>query len=734
MKLFNKIAFIAAGATLAIGGGAIAASTGNAVAAKAATEQITLSKDGGTNTYDATIAIEGSSYTGVKAGTGSKAGVVKVTLPAKTTTFGFYAAGWTKVSVTIGLSTAAEGVSFGTSSFALTNDTGVSGNGPTYTFSTGAVEDTFECVSSVSGVGDSPVDILVTATAGLRFVIWGASAQTSASASELTGVTLDKTFDVVSVGGTTTLTAGATPGTAQDVTYEWATDNAAIATVSNSGVVTGVSAGVANITVTAKQGASTSFSKSCKVVVAAHAGTAADPLNATDANAVATATGTTATSAQYYVGGEVTSFTVSSGQATAFVTDGTATFQLYKFKDIGNANFVDTTKVRVGDTIVVKTAIINYGGNTPEGQYGELISIESDVTLSSVEIRGNITTSVCVGEDFNIGELSIYAIYSDSSEIDVTNSATITVNPQTATAVGTTTITVSASYQGINATSRQFNVTVTEVVATVTDTITAATFSPTNTSYAYTDNAKATSSALYGAYTAKSSAGGVQMNNTPGGIFVKRTGGKRVKSITLVADSGKTCSANIYGSNTPYAKGDKGAEALWSDGTAGTLIGESVGAGTFAVPGNYQYIGIRKGTGSNANYWARIEIVWEQYTAAEIVAEISTLAGGWSNNVATEQCSNKYAHAKEIILTLSAEELATLKTSTDSDFVAARAAYETWCDRNGDVNPYEGEIVSAMNNSVSSNENSGLAIAIVSVTSLIALVGAYFLLKKKKVA
>jgi len=56
------------------------------------------------------------------------------------------------------------------------------------------------------------------------------------------------------VGGTQQLTAAVTPATATDRTVLWTTSNAAVATVSASGLVTGVTAGAATITATVANG------------------------------------------------------------------------------------------------------------------------------------------------------------------------------------------------------------------------------------------------------------------------------------------------------------------------------------------------------------------------------------------------------------------------------------------------------------------------------------------------
>lgn len=88
----------------------------------------------------------------------------------------------------------------------------------------------------------------------------------------VTSVTLDKTTASVEVGKTTTLKATvATPDSGTDKTVTWTTSDKDTATVSDTGVVTGVKEGKAKITATSK--ADTTKSATCTVTV----GTLPDP-------------------------------------------------------------------------------------------------------------------------------------------------------------------------------------------------------------------------------------------------------------------------------------------------------------------------------------------------------------------------------------------------------------------------------------------------------------------------
>lgn len=215
--------------------------------------------------------------------------------------------------------------------------------------------------------------------------------------------------------------------------------------------------------------------------------------------------------------------------------------------------------------------------------------------------------------------------------------------------------------------------------------------------------------------------------NTPLSRQVRVTAGhKRIKSVTITVNKG-TNVLNIFASNTAY----ESPADLYNADKQGTKVGSVTTTGSVNVIGNYKYVGVCSNSG--AIYLDSIEIVYEQYSAAEIAAEIKTLAGGWDNAVATSECGAHYAYAKEIVLTLSAAELETFKTSTDADIAGARATYATWCARNADENPYEGDIVSAMK--ATTQTDTYLQVCIIASVASITLLGAALLIfKKKKIA
>jgi len=84
------------------------------------------------------------------------------------------------------------------------------------------------------------------------------------SPNTVTGVSLNKTIDTINVGGTDTLIDAITPSFATNQNVSWSSSNTSVATVSTSGVVTGVAVGTATITVTTVDQAKTA---TCSVTV-----------------------------------------------------------------------------------------------------------------------------------------------------------------------------------------------------------------------------------------------------------------------------------------------------------------------------------------------------------------------------------------------------------------------------------------------------------------------------------
>ncbi len=112
----------------------------------------------------------------------------------------------------------------------------------------------------VTGVSAGTATITVTTADGGKTATCTVTVENKA----VTGVTLDKTAIKVAVGSTEALVATVAPADASNKEVTWKSSNTEIATVSSTGVVTGVSAGTATITVTTVDGGKTA---TCVVTV-----------------------------------------------------------------------------------------------------------------------------------------------------------------------------------------------------------------------------------------------------------------------------------------------------------------------------------------------------------------------------------------------------------------------------------------------------------------------------------
>lgn len=105
------------------------------------------------------------------------------------------------------------------------------------------------------------------ANVSMKEPITGASKSKTVSVTDpnaVTGVSLNKSTMALNTGASSTLTATVSPSSAPNKSVTWSSSNTAVATVSSSGVVKGVKAGTATITVKTASGGKTA---TCKVTV-----------------------------------------------------------------------------------------------------------------------------------------------------------------------------------------------------------------------------------------------------------------------------------------------------------------------------------------------------------------------------------------------------------------------------------------------------------------------------------
>lgn len=206
---------------------------------------------------------------------------------------------------------------------------------------------------------------------------------------EPTGITLSNSNLSLSVGDTKQLTATVTPAGATS-TVIWTTSNSSVATVSN-GKVTAVGKGTATITATSTENANVKATATVTVSTIAPTSITLSNSNVTlsvgdieqitvkvsPTNAVSTVTWSTSDSSVA---------TVSNGKVTA-VGKGTATI---------TATSTENANIKAAATVTVKQ-------------------------LESIQITGSLTkTSYLLGDKIDCGGVTAKAVYSDGSQVDIT--------------------------------------------------------------------------------------------------------------------------------------------------------------------------------------------------------------------------------------------------------------------------------------------------------------------------
>ncbi len=189
----------------------------------------------------------------------------------------------------------------------------------------------------------------------------------------VTGVSLDKSELSLSEGDKATLTATVTPADATNQNVTWTSDNTAVATVSDAGLVTAVAVGTATITVTTEDGAHTA---TCAVTVTESSGVETKVLIIDGSQLTSSATSKDSTST--YSGIDIvfskgakqqsssgdnkfTDTAILIGKSGAYIYNKTAIpGKIVKFEIYANKGA--STKVSVGVNFS-STAISNYSGS-----------------------------------------------------------------------------------------------------------------------------------------------------------------------------------------------------------------------------------------------------------------------------------------------------------------------------------------------------------------------------------
>ena len=228
----------------------------------------------------------------------------------------------------------------------------------------------------VTAVKEGTADITATTQDGNHKATCRVTVATATVAA--TGVSLDKTAAALAVGGQEQLYAAVQPSNATNRSVTWASSNEAIATVSAGGLVTGVGAGTADITVRTQDG---NHKAACKVTVA--------PLAATGVSLSKPATTLMAGShEQLYAAvqpdgatnksvswssGDSSIATVTSGGLVAGVKEGTADITVAT--QDGNHRATCTVTVTTATAAVASVSLDKTAMTLAAGTHGQLTAL-----------------------------------------------------------------------------------------------------------------------------------------------------------------------------------------------------------------------------------------------------------------------------------------------------------------------------------------------------------------------
>ena len=217
------------------------------------TSNVTLSTTGGTSASTCKVVVSSTQYDGIKCGTSSAAGAMKITVPSGTKFLHIHVAAWKGETVTLSV-TPNENISTN-KSISLTADDGISNSSP-YTLSGTASSTNFYKVITFTEALNADTDFTFTATSGKRFVIWGVNSETTAvdnrTATTVTidasGITNTNKFNGTDAGSlAATVKAGENTVGGASVTWSSATET--VATInSTTGAITLVGEGSTTIT------------------------------------------------------------------------------------------------------------------------------------------------------------------------------------------------------------------------------------------------------------------------------------------------------------------------------------------------------------------------------------------------------------------------------------------------------------------------------------------------------
>ena len=353
------------------------------------TGNVTLSTDGGSNASACTIKIGDPSqdYAGIKAGTSSKTGAVKITVPANTKYLHLHAAAWNNNPTALAVTPTGY-----SDNIDLTANSGIANNSP-FTFNGDPSTSDYYKVITFTNALAADTDLTFTATTGKRFVIWGVTAEeeggggSTVTATTVTiydsGLTNTDIYQGTNAGTlTATVTENANNTTIANATVAWSSTNESVATIDQDGNVTLVAVGNATLKATYAGLENTYGSSSANYQITVTnsdpnvPGTENNPYTVAQARAAIDAgTGVTGVYATGIVSAIPTAWSTQYNNITFnFVDNAGDTDFLQAFRCVSGTG-VDASEVAVGDIVVVYGNLTKYGTTYEFGQGCQLVSL-----------------------------------------------------------------------------------------------------------------------------------------------------------------------------------------------------------------------------------------------------------------------------------------------------------------------------------------------------------------------
>jgi len=507
------------------------------------------------------------------------------------------------------------------------------------------------------------------------------------------GVSISPSSASITEGNTVSLTA--TSSDSSPIT--WSTSNSAVATVNQSGVVTGVKAGTATITATS----STVGSATATITVT-------EPV-------ILSSISVSGQKTSYVVGDSFVKPTVTATYSDSSSKDVTnsATFSNYDLNTEGNY----TVNVSYKEGTITKTTSYDITV-APQGQVVVEASVKNDRTFYVGEYITNSDIDVYVDDvkttSFLFNGSNNYS-YQFTYEDAASGGAITNKLFENAISAGGGVCSLTAKVKRKEHGSSE----------SVTDVMTANDLTATGTSYTPFSNVSLTSSARYAGNSAKNTAGNIQLNTkkSDSGI-VSTTSGGNLTSVRIVVGSGSN-TVQIYGKNTAYSS----ASDLYDSTKQGTQIGSCSSTSTINITGEYAYVGIRSASG--ALYLSSVEFTYGSEDTAENVANYIMFED------TIGQCNTKTTVAKGYFEQLSKEERTSFMESSEYVISKGRERLLAWLKNQGmEIESSNNDYVINSNsafkpNTVNQENNSVIIMISISASISLILVGT-LLIKRKK--